>query len=445
MIYLKNQSQLKTSLSNYFDNQALFSSFHSLTLQGRVTLAYSGGVDSHALLHVLATLRAENPHFSLRAVHVNHGLNKDAQQWSQHCAQICQNLGVEFVVCHIDPQSYANPQEGIEATARKLRYQLLEETLSAGEFLFTAHNQNDQAETVLLQLLRGSGIKGLAAMPKQKALGKGWLIRPWLDVTRQEIIEYAKIKNLHWIEDSSNTNPRFERNALRKHIMPRLKKRWVSLESTLSRTARHCAESADLLEELAAQDLDFAKGEKINTLSIPALKQLSFPRQKNLLRHWLRQLNLEIPNTKRLEQLCHDFIHSTEDATPFLCFQETEIRRYGGELYAFSLLPPHNPHQIISWDLKNSLILPANLGVLTTDILYDAGLSPPEDQPVTIRFRQGGERIKLPQHMKSYALKKLFQTWRIPPWQRNRIPLIYFGENLVWVLCSIFSYPRRVD
>ncbi len=415
----------------------LYQYLETLEIPSRLLIAFSGGMDSHVLLHALASLRSEHPELVLRAVHIDHGLHADATQWSQHCQTVCQNLNIECLVLRLDgTQDWR--QRSLEEVAREQRYQLLSGVLQEDECLLTAHTLDDQAETVLLQMLRGAGVQGLAAMPIVKVFAKGFLARPLLDVSRKSIQDYAVNFNLQWIEDTSNTSMRFDRNYLRHQVLPLLNSRWPAVKPVLARVADHCAEASELLEQLADQDLQLAAGSVPDTLSISVLKTLSWNRQKNLLRFWLRKLELRVPTALKLQQLLQDFLSAAADANPQMQWPGVDIRRFADDLYAFTPLPAHNSQQILSWDLQQPLPLPARIGVLMPEAIPEAlQLSP--TAAITVRFRQGGERLYLSGRQGSRSLKKLMQEWRIPPWLRDRIPLLYQDECLVAVLAAFKS------
>lgn len=415
-----------------FESTTLYQRLHALKTPHRLLVAYSGGVDSHVLLHALAHLSTQHPELQLRAAHIHHQLNPGADHWEQHCQKICIQLGIELIIKRIDISVHLENKQSLEEAARELRYQALEEILRPSEALLTAHHLNDQAETVLLQLLRGAGVKGLSAMPMHKVFGKGVLVRPLLDITRASILEYAQQHKLLWIEDDSNVALNFDRNYLRHQILPLIAQRWSGVGQVLARVASHCANTSELLEVLAEQDLSQVKGITANTLSIHALKQLSQSRQINVIRFWLRKLNFQIPSTKQMQQLLQDIIDAAVDAQPMMQWKETQIRRYQDFLYA--LRPQVEPakHTFI-WQLPQALSLPG-WGTLTQDHLTELGLQLPENVTLRVGFRQGGERFQPLDRCGSHPLKKLFQEWKIPPWLRSRIPLIFWKEELIAVV-----------
>ena len=256
------------------------------------------------------------------------GLSPNASAWAAHCEKMCRDdLRIHFTQHTIDAK--AKLGESPEEMARERRYALFAEQLSANDVLVTAHHQDDQAETVLLQLLRGAGPKGLAAMPFIKPLGKGFHARPLLNVTRDDLKKYAKQNHLTWIDDESNANVNFARNFLRHDVLPILKKRWPTVAATLSRTAEHCAEAQQFIDAMATQDLAAVKDPvQKNRLSVTKLRALDAARQRHVLRAWLQELHFPIPSTVKIRQIQQDFLYSSEDKLPHIMWDGIELRRY---------------------------------------------------------------------------------------------------------------------
>jgi len=388
----------------------------------KLLIAYSGGLDSHVLLHLLA----HSPDYKVRAIHIHHGLQTIADSWVKHCQSVCDELGIALEIVHLN----LAPKKGesIEAVAREGRYQALKKSLQKDETLVTAQHQNDQSETLLLQLFRGAGVQGLAAMPALCNFGKGKHARPLLNTTREALEAYAKKHQLNSIEDPSNQDLSFDRNYLRKQILPKLRQRWRGLDKALSRSASIQAETKQLLDEIAAQDLTLIRNSTSNTLNIQALQRLSFKRQKLLLRFWIAQSGFRYPSEKKLQHIFSDVINARNDANPLIEWQGTQIRRYKNLLYIMPPLSEHDPKQTFSWDGKRPLTIPSLNLTLQPD---DIGI---KNQAVSVRFRQGGETIYHPQKKQSTSLKKLFSAIAIPPWQRSRIPLVYIENKLSQIL-----------
>lgn len=403
-------------------------SLRRLPPASRYLVAYSGGLDSHVLLHALAVLRGDGfP--GVRAVHVHHGLNPRADSWSAHCQAVCTALEVPLEVIRVDARAVAG--ESPEAAARAARYGVLESVLEAGEGLLTAHHARDQAETLLLQLLRGSGPAGLAAMPRWQPLGPGWHGRPLLEVRRDRIEGHARSHGLKWIEDDSNVDLRFERNLLRARVMPVLRERRPGLDETLCRAAAHQSEALGLLGDLARLDLEGLRGELPGTLSVAALTLLRPPRVRNALRFWFMEKGLPLPSRTRLQTVLDDVLTARADAVPRVAWQGAEVRRYRDALFAMAPLPSHDPGLRLHWDGCRDLAIPSLDQVLTGHWLRCQGVTPQAGETLVVAFRQGGERLRV--RGRTRELKKLMQERGVPPWERNRIPLVYRHGELVAV------------
>ncbi len=397
----------------------------------KIVIAYSGGVDSHVLLHSLALARhAWTPFPDLQAVHIHHGLNTEADQWQNHCQRVCSELSVcyESVQVRVDQE----PGVSLEAEARRSRYQALAPFIDKNTVLVTAQHQDDQAETLLLQLIRGSGIDGLSAMPKSSAFSQGWQCRPLLAVSKQEIIAYAKENGLQWVEDSSNHDRKHARNYLRHEVMPLLSKRWPSVHKTLSRSAQHCADSAALIERLIQPLYDKAFDAQHKTLSIQALEALPSQERNAVLRFFIQSLGFLQPSTQKLAEIQRQLLQARDDANPTVQWSCCEMRRYRDRLYLMSCLVQHDVSQRIDWELTQKSINIEPLGQLILQQGEDTGLDSNKlkGQKLSIRFRQGGEKIKLAGREGHHDLKKLFQECGVAPWLRDRLPLIYVGEVL---------------
>ncbi len=397
----------------------------------RWLVAYSGGIDSHVLLHSLLSVDRHPP---IVAVHVNHQLQAQANDWAQHCLQQAQALGVEMEIINVDIRS--KPPQSLEQQAREARYQVFESRLGAGDVLMMGHHQDDQAETLLLRLLRGSGGHGAAAIPEHRSIAKGQLLRPLIHVSRAEIEAYAKLHILNWVEDPSNHQLHVDRNFLRHEVLPILSQRWPQYRQTLSRAAQHSREASALNTELAA--LDFAELDisgRDNSLSISALKSLSLIRQKNVLRYWLQRQGFTMPSAAQLQALRDDVIDARQDAVPLLAWADVEVRRFARRLYAMAPLAPIDPSAVYQWDLSQPLSIAAAgcLHAQASDELDLALDSRKLTQPLSVRFRGTGERCQPVGRVASQSLKKLLQEYAVPTWLRERIPLVFCGDDLVAV------------
>lgn len=392
-----------------------------------VYVGFSGGLDSTVLLHSLATL----PRLSgkLQAIHIHHGLSANATAWQQHCQAYCESLGVPLLVREVRLKKLGN----IEEQARLLRYQTFSEILSEGDGLLLAHHSDDQAETFLLQLLRGSGINGLASMAALKNFAKGEIARPFLDYSRQTLEVYAKEHRLKWIDDESNQDITFSRNYLRHQVMPLLKKKWPNAVKNIARSAHHCQNAKSNLDVLARADC-VELNQSNNTLSIIPLMELQRERLINVLRVWLAENKVRLPSSILLNHLIDELIYARSDATPIVQWGSYRVRRYQHTL--FLLKPSYQPKTVI-WQWP---AFPAPLKIENIDdsIRYvyasssKKGVHVPINALVQVRFRQGGELFYW--HGQTKQLKKLFQQWQVPPWERDEVPLLYINNELAVVV-----------
>lgn len=395
----------------------------------RYWVALSGGLDSMVLLHSLAELRPDLGGSEVRAIHINHGLSHYAGQWAEHCRQMCESFAIPCEVITVDAQ--AGTGDSPEAAARRARYAAFQSHVDEGDCLLTAHHEDDQAETLLLQLLRGAGPKGLAAMPPWAPFQSGWHGRPLLNVSREELHAYAQAQQLQWVEDESNADTGFDRNFLRHDIFPRLRKRYPGAAKTISRSARLCAEAAELLVQQAQQDLQQAALDDA-CLSVSACLAMGRVRCKQLLHHWLHGLRLPIPTEAQTEAIWRDVIQASADSTPLVQWAGAEVRRYRDALYAQAPLPPFDHQQCHDWELQGLLTIPG-VGQLEGTQVAGSGIALEKiaGGRVQVRFRRGGESLQPQGRRETHSLKHLFQEAGIPPWLRERIPLIFCGEQLV--------------
>lgn len=387
----------------------------------RYWVALSGGLDSTVLLNALV-LRRDDLRAPLAAVHIDHALHADSPQWAERCRVLCERLDVPMERFGVIVD--AVPGASVEAAARDARYEVFRELLDKGEALLTAQHQDDQLETFLLQALRGAGPHGLAAMPERSRLGNGWLLRPLLGWPRAALEDWAREQGLEWLDDPSNSDERFDRNYLRRQIIPRLKVRWPAAAQTVSRSARHCAETAALADELAAMDLSACDGED-DVLPLAGLRNLDAARQRNLLRHWFEWRGLPRPSEKKLEHMLLDVVPARPDAQPCVEWADVALRRYRDALYVehtFAL--PHGGN----WQGGN-FALGEGWGELRR-AAADRGL--PEGR-VEIRFRQGGETLRPAGSAHHRELKKLLQESGVLPWRRDALPLVYVDDELAAV------------
>ena len=414
------------SSAGSFEPEALALKLREMPCRGRWVVGFSGGADSYALLHALAALGGLGR--EVLAVHVHHALQPQAEAWTTQCADMADALGLAFQLLRVNVPSASG--QGLEAAARAARYTALAELMRAGDVLLTAHHRDDQAETLLLQLLRGAGSAGLASMPSLVPFGPGWHGRPLLEQSRDALRDYLRRQDLDWIEDPSNRSLAAARNYLRHRIIPALHARWPAATRTLARAARHQAETQELLCALGRADIETVAGDEPGTLSVAALRTLSRARLHNALRVWLADKGLPLPNAARLEQVRNRVLGAAADAQPHLHWPGGELRRYRDTLYGMPELPPHDPAQIIAWSLEAPLRIPSlgrDLSVI--ELRANAAELKRSGEPLSIRFRRGGERCRV-NGRGHKALKTLLQEAGVPPWERDRIPLLYVGERL---------------
>jgi tRNA(Ile)-lysidine synthase len=388
----------------------------------RLAVAFSGGIDSMVLLDAVTAFSAKHP-FALSAIHVHHGLSPNADQWEAFCAAQCAHLAVPLTVHRL--RLRREPGRSLEAEARAARYERL---LQADvDVVALAHHANDQAETVLLQLLRGSGPPGLAAMPALRP-GHPALLRPLLELPRATIAAYAKARGLAWIDDESNANRAHARNALRHDVGPILAECFPGYPQTLARAARHQAEASELLDELAAVDAVGAIDER--SLAAARLTALSPARARNLLRWFLRSQGLRPPSEARLADMLRQLAGSAADARIRIRLDAVEVGRHRGRIVVHA--PPAEGFERV-WHGEAEVVLPG--GVLAFTSARGAGLAGAKLAlaQVTLRARAGGERIRLAANRPTRTVKQLLQEAQIAPWQRQSLPFVWCGDELAAV------------
>lgn len=401
-----------------------------------VCVALSGGIDSVVLLHVLLPW-ARTRGIPLAAMHVHHGISPNADAWARFCRELCERLHVPFRAVRVDISPWRD--QGIEAAARAARWQAL--GACGANHIALAHHKDDQAETVLLQLLRGSGVPGLAAMGFEAALpgpfkrehGGPIIVRPMLDVTRGEIEGYARHHGLAWIHDESNDDVAMTRNFLRREVMPRLTAAEPAAVANLARSARHLAQAAELLMELGRADI--GRSPRASSLLLPPLLALGESRMQNALRAWLRDRNVMPPSTVQLEELIRQLRQARPAArVEFQCAQFA-LRRYRDRLYLMRPQPDAPATFEFEWNGRTRWALPPLGGVLTMRKRTGAGIADRWMRPgrISIRSRVAGGCIRLNAGGGHRSLKNVFQEAAVPPWERDRLPLIHVDGNLACI------------
>lgn len=397
----------------------------SLFTSRQILVAFSGGLDSTVLLHQLVQWRAQQPTLSLRAIHIHHGLSVHADAWVAHCEAVCAQWQVPLVVERV---TLADAGLGIEAHARQARYQAFADALLPGEVLATAQHLDDQCETFLLALKRGSGPAGLSAMAEISAFAGTQLIRPLLTQTRAALEQWARQYQLRWIEDESNQDDAYDRNFLRLQVLPLLQQRWPHFADATARSAALCAEQESLLDELLADELSGCTTAN-GTLALTPLMAMSRVRRAALLRRWLAAQNAPMPSRDGLDRLWQEVALAREDASPCLRFGDYEVRRYQGQLWWIKSAVGQS-ETILPWPCwQMPLTLPAGLGYLRLQPGGELRM-PREDECVSIRFKASG-MLHIVGRNGGRKLKKIWQELNVPSWRRDTTPLLFYGETLI--------------
>ena len=427
-----------------FDSTALSERLRALTAgfsPARWLVAFSGGIDSTVLLHALTEAYPGAP---VLAVHIDHGLQPESAAWEEHCRQFAGRLGVNYESRRVVVDTESG--SGVEAAAREARYAALLPFVGDGECLLSGHHQDDQAETMLLNLLRGSGPAGLAGIGAVQSFGRGCLLRPLLGVSGADIRAYAEAVGLEWIDDPSNVDTRYDRNFLRNEVMPVLTARWPAAAASLRRSAELVSESSALLDQLA--DIDIAAAGAPACLRLEFIRGLSPARQRNLLKRAIRLCGLPPPPATRLYQAIDDLLPARPDAQPVVAWSGGELRRYRDLLFVLPTLE--------SMSLSPGLTLtpgaePAELGErfgrLALRVSSGRGIDPAiAGAGLRLAFRRGGEEIRLHAGGPRRKLKKLLQEAGVLPWMRDYLPLLYAGDRLVavadlWISAEAVAEP----
>jgi len=397
----------------------------------RLVVALSGGVDSVVLLHLLAQF-SKSMQLEVAAVHVEHGISVHSGQWSAFCQKLCDSLGISLVIHYLKIRK--QPQQSLEAVAREARYQIYKNIQA--DYVVLAQHQDDQAETLLLQLLRGAGVKGLGAMPTIRLLDLNKntkLFRPLLNISRLEILHYAEQNGLSWVTDESNQDVSYGRNFLRHRIFPVLEERYPAYRKTLSRSAQHLGEAAYLMDELARIDAENAT--IAGKLSLKKMRRLERTRAKNLLRYLLGQHEARLPNSAKLEEILRQLNSIEADNRFYFVVDNLAIRCYQGLVEFLPAESSFASLEPVIWQGEPRLVIEPLKGVVEFVQQHGRGidLSKLNQRTITIRARTGGERFQPDCKRPRRSLKKILQETKLAPWMRNTLPLLFCGDQLVWV------------
>jgi tRNA(Ile)-lysidine synthase len=367
------------------------------------------------------------------ALHINHGLQSASDDWADHCQRTCQSLGIELTVLKANVDLSGG--KGIEGAAREARYNLFESFLQKNDLLLLAQHSDDQLETVLLQLLRGAGPAGLAAMPRIRPLGDGQIARPFLSLHRTTLEQLAKRYQLQWVEDPSNENVRFERNFLRHSVIPQLLARYPACRETVARSASHCADANDTVQAIALDDFALCNEKnEPNVLSVMQLKSLSEARIRAVIRFWIARAGLKSPQAVHLQNVLSALLGATSDPLASVSLLGFDIRLYQKKLY----LVRHNQPQIkpffYAWNDLSQPLTVAELGLdISLSSLNAMGIDVSGVRQLTVRSRQGGETIRQGAPVFHKTIKKIFQESSIAPWLRDRYYLLESDSRIIAV------------
>ncbi len=407
----------------------------------RLVVGLSGGLDSTVLLHLCVALKEQGIIRTLEAIHINHGLSPNAAAWQSFCESICYRWSVPMVSRQVTVQKGAG--EGLEASARAARYQQYEDCLRSGDCLLQAHHLNDQAETLLYRIIRGCGVHGLAAIPRERTLGEAVILRPLLGVSREAIHAYAQKHDLEWVEDESNRDVTYDRNFLRHDVLPVVSRRWSGVLSNLGHLAEDAADVAELLDQVAEADMKQALSTKEMlyhsgqpVLDIGCINGLSDYRQRNLLRHWLRRQGFLLPGRAALQSILDELIAAAQDACPVVGWEGCEIRRHEGAIVAMQPLGQLQPYSCeLVLAATGCIDLPGNGRVSVepgrqgqTQAWLRSGVA-----GLSLGYRSGLQvaSFRLPGRKGRKSLKKWLNELSVPAWVRDRLPILHRGGELV--------------
>lgn len=396
-----------------------------------IAIAYSGGLDSSVLLRVARNYVAQHG-IKLYAFHIHHGISPNADAWLDHCQAECASSGIIFDTRHVNVAQ--KNKHGTEEAARNKRYAALGELCRVHHvpLLLTAHHQDDQAETLLLQLLRGTGVAGLSGMDVANValdlLGDGDLMmaRPLLALSREVLTSYAISEGISYINDESNADTRYARNALRHKVMPSLAECFPGFQERFARTAYHAQSAQRLLIELAAQDL--AQCQDGECIDVNQLRMLSEDRSYNLLRYWFGLRGIRMPSTSWLSEMCMQLLEARPDAQLCVTHADCHIRRYRNRIFitpkrddaGLSVSP-----QLFQWNGEAMMAFPHFGGIMHFEVAEQGvDIEWLRTQILSLRLRAGGEKLKLALNRPTKSLKYHYQAFDVPVWERERLPII---------------------
>lgn len=390
----------------------------------RLVVGYSGGLDSHVLLHL-----AKKTGYPVVALHINHGLAISADEWQAHVIATCDDLGVPVTCMKVD----VSPQGNVEGNARDARYRAFETFLKKGDVMLLAHHADDQVESALMHLFRGSNRPGVAGMPVTRAIGCANLLRPLLQVTRASLLRYARDHELAWIDDTSNADTSFNRNFIRHELLPMVQTRWPAVREAVLQAIQRDEEVVQLIDYIGEKDL-LALLDERGGVSIPELWALPVTRRRNVIRYWVHSFGLPLPGGAMLASELDTLKSSRQDASPLVTWQGVCLRRVGDHIFLTDQTPsvvPSVSYHFHSGDdhSVNELLLP--FGTITADPVKGKGLVVDRLDEIEIRFRTGGETLLRGNHR---TLKNLFQESGVPAWLRDYLPLAFVGGELVAIV-----------
>ncbi len=421
-------------------SQSIESALSQCNNPAHIYIGYSGGVDSHVLLHLCTSITTLKD--KITAVYVHHGLQAEAEYWARHCEKTAESLGVDFIMLRVN--AVAIQGESPEEAARNARYTALKSLIGINDVLLVAQHRDDQLETVLLQLFRGSGLRGLSAMPELMIFGQGVMLRPLLNVSKLAIDDYARVHGLSWVDDPSNLSNDYDRNFLRNAVLPLLKERWPACDKTVARSAGHCADAQIVISALAEELFFKVFNVADKTLCINQLKSYKITEQQLVIREWFQALNLKMPAQAFVERLQSEVLSASENSDPVLSGQGYCVRRYRDKLYCLKRAAPEIV-QDSTWPAGQTSIRVSDQQTLSC-MSSSEGISREQwlNATIVVKARSGGEKIRLPGRKGHHALKKLFQETGIPPWEREKIPLVYLDDKLaavgdLWISADFYS------